>query len=224
MMFRNYRRGFGYSNHADFGLLVARYRYQRNLSRAKFVTALLRASYDLEGEISAHLEHLLNRLSEQYIRSLEEGHITRPPPPELPELITVALGLSPQERDALYLTLVPKVGPLATLHEVGIAVLHPDTYKALLQGAASQRESPLQEEATLDKSLSMLTRREREVLRIALSGVSNQQIADRLRVTKGTVDTHWIRIRRKLGLSQRKLVLDHARKAGWFSDSAEPRG
>ena len=48
-----------------------------------------------------------------------------------------------------------------------------------------------------------LTGREREVLRLAASGLSNKELADRLAISQGTVKTHLTRIFNKLGVRSR---------------------
>jgi DNA-binding CsgD family transcriptional regulator len=48
-----------------------------------------------------------------------------------------------------------------------------------------------------------LTRREREVALLAAGGATSKEIAERLSVSKRTVDTHLDRIYRKLGVTGR---------------------
>lgn len=52
-----------------------------------------------------------------------------------------------------------------------------------------------------------LTRREQEVKAYAAGGLTNQQIADRLSISKSTVDNHFINIYRKLGIKNRRQLI-----------------
>ncbi len=57
-----------------------------------------------------------------------------------------------------------------------------------------------------------LTRREREVLQMMASGKSNQEIADTLFVSLGTVKVHVTRILAKLGVKSRSAAADYAHR------------
>ena len=59
-----------------------------------------------------------------------------------------------------------------------------------------------------------LSRREREVLRLLAQGHSNQQIADRIRVSVKTVETYRTRLRQKLGLKERAELYRFAVESG----------
>ena len=59
-----------------------------------------------------------------------------------------------------------------------------------------------------------LSRREREVLRLLAQGHSNQQIADRIRVSVKTVETHRTRLSVKLGLKGRAELYRFAVESG----------
>lgn len=59
-----------------------------------------------------------------------------------------------------------------------------------------------------------LTRREREVLELLASGVTNREIAARLHVTTRTVDTHVSRILHKLGVPSRAAATAFAHRHG----------
>lgn len=73
--------------------------------------------------------------------------------------------------------------------------------------AASRPQSnpvvPEQRSEPLESSLSVLTRREREVARLVAQGFTNRQIAESLFVSESTVATHLHRIMTKLQLSSR---------------------
>ena len=57
-----------------------------------------------------------------------------------------------------------------------------------------------------------LTRRETEVLRLVVAGLSNTEIATRLVVSDRTVDTHVTAILRKLGAHTRREASAHAER------------
>jgi DNA-binding NarL/FixJ family response regulator len=59
-----------------------------------------------------------------------------------------------------------------------------------------------------------LTPREREVLRMMASGQSNQDIADALFVSMGTVKVHVTHILAKLGVKSRAAAADYAHRHG----------
>jgi DNA-binding NarL/FixJ family response regulator len=60
------------------------------------------------------------------------------------------------------------------------------------------------------RSAGVLTRREREVLRLLVEGLSNQQIAERLFLSKRTVEHHVGAILAKTGAGTRAEALAHA--------------
>jgi DNA-binding NarL/FixJ family response regulator len=64
------------------------------------------------------------------------------------------------------------------------------------------------------KPLDELTDREREVLRLIATGLSNRQIAERLFLSEKTVKTHVTRVLFKLELTSRTQAVVHAYEAG----------
>jgi DNA-binding NarL/FixJ family response regulator len=52
-----------------------------------------------------------------------------------------------------------------------------------------------------------VTRKERELLRLALAGLDNHEAAKRLRVDQGTVRIHWMNIKKKTGLRRHQLLV-----------------
>lgn len=61
-----------------------------------------------------------------------------------------------------------------------------------------------------------LTERELEVLRMAATGMSNQEIGTRIFITAGTVKNHLHNIISKLGVSNRLQAINRARELGWL--------
>jgi DNA-binding CsgD family transcriptional regulator len=59
-----------------------------------------------------------------------------------------------------------------------------------------------------------LTGREAELLRVLCAGLSNEQIARRMRISRRTVEFHLTRIFRKLGVASRVEAVIHAQRAG----------
>jgi DNA-binding NarL/FixJ family response regulator len=68
--------------------------------------------------------------------------------------------------------------------------------------------------------LDGLTGREREVLRLVGTGITNAAIASRLTVTEGTVKTHLNRVMAKLGLSSRAQAVVTAYESGLVTPPA----
>ena len=66
------------------------------------------------------------------------------------------------------------------------------------------------------KQLSLLTAREKEVLLLMVSGMSNKEIAERLFVSAGTIKTHTLNIYIKLDVSNRTSAILKAIKLNWF--------
>jgi RNA polymerase sigma factor (sigma-70 family) len=64
------------------------------------------------------------------------------------------------------------------------------------------------------QSLSLLSAREREVLRLVASGLSQREIGDRLGISPKTVETYRSRIVDKLGLPSRAAMVQYALNVG----------
>ena len=73
----------------------------------------------------------------------------------------------------------------------------------------------------LSQSLSTLTKREQEVLALVGQGLSNQQIAEALCISDGTVRTHLNRIYDKTGLGGRSQAMRYAIAHGLVRTSPE---
>ena len=67
-------------------------------------------------------------------------------------------------------------------------------------------------------SYSMLTEREREILKLVAEGFTNNQIAERLVISPKTVDTHRTHIMDKLNLHSRAEIVKYAMRRGLLED------
>ena len=63
----------------------------------------------------------------------------------------------------------------------------------------------------------MLSQREKEVLKQVSQGLSNQEIAEKLRLSPRTVQAHLEHIFNKLRVGSRTEAVVYALKEGWFS-------
>ncbi|TWP49133.1 response regulator transcription factor [Lentzea tibetensis] len=81
-------------------------------------------------------------------------------------------------------------------------------------------ESFLRRDVVAPVGLDGLTDREREVLRLVGTGITNAAIATRLTVTEGTVKTHLNRVMTKLRLSSRAQAVVMAYESGLVTPSA----
>ena len=100
---------------------------------------------------------------------------------------------------------------LGALREVlrGGVYLRQPTAQRILQEALDSGDAPDGPDA-----LSALTPREREVLKAIASGLTNQEIADRLVISVRTVETHRAHIIDKLGIRKRSELVQFALKKG----------
>lgn len=70
-----------------------------------------------------------------------------------------------------------------------------------------------------------LTKREREVLQLAAQGYTNAEIADKLYISRRTVEIHRANLMRKLGLrTQRDQLIQYARNRGILQEKNEKKG
>ena len=92
----------------------------------------------------------------------------------------------------------------------GDAVVAPRITRRLLTRFADQLRTP---EATGDR-LASLTPRERDVLDLVAAGLTNPEIAERLRVAEATVKTHFGKVLAKLGLRDRVQAVVFAYENG----------
>lgn len=82
------------------------------------------------------------------------------------------------------------------------------------ESIGSAFEKMLHREAGMRRLATILTARETEVMRAVASGMSNQQIAEKLIVSEGTVKIHVHNIYRKLGINNRVDLTLYAQKRG----------
>jgi DNA-binding NarL/FixJ family response regulator len=108
---------------------------------------------------------------------------------------------------------VPAEDLLAAIRTVGAgdAVVAPRVMRRLLDRFASRLPGP---EEPLPATLSTLTEREREVLRLIARGLSNAEIAGELVVSETTVKTHVGHVLTKLGLRDRVQAVVLAYETG----------
>lgn len=92
----------------------------------------------------------------------------------------------------------------------GESVVAPRVTRALLDRFAGQLTLP----GRADERLAGLTEREREVLELVATGLSNAEIAGRLHVAEATVKTHFGRILAKLELRDRVQAVVFAYEIG----------
>lgn len=94
----------------------------------------------------------------------------------------------------------------------GEPVLHPKIMKKVLNRMRSTSE-----ETAPQVSGEVLSDREMEVLRLAASGMSNMEIADKLTLSVRTVQTHLRSIFNKLGVGSRSEAIVYGLKKGWLA-------
>jgi DNA-binding NarL/FixJ family response regulator len=93
----------------------------------------------------------------------------------------------------------------------GEALLAPSVTRRLIAHFSRRDRRPASGSADMD----LLTEREREVLALVAQGLSNTEIADRLRVSLPTVKTHVSRVLSKLGARDRTQLVVLAYESGF---------
>ena len=82
------------------------------------------------------------------------------------------------------------------------------------ESIGSAFEKMLHREAGMRRLSTILTARETEVMRAVATGLSNQQIAEKLIVSEGTIKIHVHNIYKKLGINNRVDLTLYAQKRG----------
>ena len=88
----------------------------------------------------------------------------------------------------------------------GHVSLPPEIAQKLVEGLQHPARDPAVD--------TLLTNREREVLRLATDGLSNQEIADKLVISEGTVRFHFSNIFSKLQVNNRSQAIVYALRQG----------
>jgi DNA-binding NarL/FixJ family response regulator len=101
----------------------------------------------------------------------------------------------------------------------GDSLLAPAVTRSVIEEFA-RREEPAP--AVLPPAVEELTPREREVLDLLASGLSNPEICARLVISEATAKTHVARILQKLGLRDRVQVVIYAYEVGLVRPGARP--
>jgi DNA-binding NarL/FixJ family response regulator len=91
----------------------------------------------------------------------------------------------------------------------GDALLSPSVTRRLIAEFAARAQVPAS-----TRMLDELTDREREVMKLAASGLSNGEIADQLTISPATAKTHISRAMQKLGARDRAQLVVFAYESG----------
>ena len=102
------------------------------------------------------------------------------------------------------------VNAIRAVH-AGEAVLHP----TIAQKVFSRLGAGTQESGAPVQSIE-LSERETEILKMAAQGLSNQEVADRLFLSRRTVQAHLANIFRKMDVGSRTEAVLQALKKGWL--------
>jgi DNA-binding NarL/FixJ family response regulator len=98
----------------------------------------------------------------------------------------------------------------------GEPVLHPIVVRKLMDWFRQSRPLPT-DTVVEDGGLSLLSKREMEVLKLAGKGIGNKEIAEALFVSVRTVQAHMRSIFNKLGVGSRSEAIVCGLKRGWFT-------
>jgi NarL family two-component system response regulator YdfI len=175
------------------------------------------AIFDAEGEPEETLTALRS-----FVEDSNEGEL-------FPALIVIGVGQSEWLRDALRSGTVWAVLPHAASSDqiiaaveavsAGLIALDAETFSALLSPQASTLDELPSAPSDPDRlqtrapELDPLTPREREVLEMLASGLSNKEIAWRMKISEHTIKFHVASIFAKLGVSTRtEAVMQGIRK------------
>jgi NarL family two-component system response regulator LiaR len=97
-------------------------------------------------------------------------------------------------------------------HE-GESVLHPDIARSIF----TRLPLPEAKQQPSGETSEVLSERELEVLRLAVDGLGNKQIATALSLGPRTIQTHWRNIFNKLGVSSRTEAIVYCLRRNWLS-------
>jgi DNA-binding NarL/FixJ family response regulator len=100
----------------------------------------------------------------------------------------------------------------------GDAVLAASVTRQLLDQVARRLPAPVSQDSS---ALNSLTEREREVLRMLASGLSNAEIAKALVLSEATVKSHVSRLLGKLGLRDRVQAVIYAYETGLIAPTGK---
>ncbi|MER7690356.1 response regulator transcription factor [Streptomyces sp. NPDC097610] len=115
------------------------------------------------------------------------------------------------------------VSAIRSVHS-GDAVLAPSTTRRLLDAYAHRLPTPGAAERPTEPRLDRLTAREYEILLHMAEGLSNSELADRLKLAEPTVKTHVVRILAKLELRDRIQAIIYAYEIGLVRPTNRPPG
>ena len=101
------------------------------------------------------------------------------------------------------------VGAIRAVY-MGEPVLHPTVMRKLMDRCKTVSTQQIETPA------SVLSEREMEVLKLAVSGKSNKDIAEALNISLRTVQAHMRSIFNKLGVGSRSEAIVSGLKKGWF--------
>jgi DNA-binding NarL/FixJ family response regulator len=149
---------------------------------------------------------------------------------DLPLFVVIGSGHSELIRDALRVGIVRAVVPRAASSDeiitaveavsAGLVALDTETFSRLLSPVNStvdELASPRPDEehtASYEPEMNALTPREREVLEMLASGLSNKEIAFRMKISEHTVKFHVASIFNKLDASTRTEAVMHGIRKG----------
>jgi len=97
----------------------------------------------------------------------------------------------------------------------GESWLSPTVASQVVQRAVQRESAPTSEAETPPPAESPLTPREMEILKLIATGMDNPAIAEKLMVTKRTIQNHVSNIYGKLGVDSRTAAVLHAIRQGW---------
>ncbi|GAH67007.1 unnamed protein product, partial [marine sediment metagenome] len=94
----------------------------------------------------------------------------------------------------------------------GESVLHPTIANRIFSRLQLEGKKPVRSERK-----QILSRRELEVLKLSMEGLSNKEVAKELSLGIRTVQTHWRNIFNKLGVSSRTEAIISGLNKGWIT-------